>query len=81
VHHRSRPQGTETFWVNRFGMHFSMIRSSDLIRVDRSRGRVIEGDHLRQQGSRLESTAYFPPARTSSRRAHPRLYGRCRPWE
>ena len=37
------PGDPETFWVNPFGMHFSMIRSSDLIRVDEA-GEVIEGD-------------------------------------
>ena len=37
------PEHPDTFWVNPFGMHFSMIRSSDLIRVDES-GQVVEGD-------------------------------------
>ena len=37
------PGEPDTFWVNPFGMHFSMIRSSDLIRVDHV-GEVIEGD-------------------------------------
>ena len=37
------PGEPDTFWVNPFGMHFSMIRSSDLIRVDEA-GEVIEGD-------------------------------------
>ena len=37
------PERPETFWVNPFGMHFSMIRSSDLVRVDED-GRVVEGD-------------------------------------
>lgn len=37
------PGDPETFWVNPFGMHFSMIRSGDLIRVDQA-GEVIEGD-------------------------------------
>ena len=37
------PAEPDTFWVNPFGMHFSMIRSSDLIRVDEA-GEVVEGD-------------------------------------
>ncbi len=36
------PAEPDTFWVNPFGMHFSMIRSSDLVRVDEA-GRVVEG--------------------------------------
>jgi ribulose-5-phosphate 4-epimerase/fuculose-1-phosphate aldolase len=38
------PEHPETFWVNPFGRHFSMIRSSDLVRVDED-GQVVEGDH------------------------------------
>lgn len=37
------PAEPDTFWVNPFGMHFAMIRSSDLVRVDED-GRVVEGD-------------------------------------
>jgi ribulose-5-phosphate 4-epimerase/fuculose-1-phosphate aldolase len=37
------PEHPETFWVNPFGMHFSMIRQSDLVRVDEA-GEVVEGD-------------------------------------
>ncbi|WP_091949066.1 class II aldolase/adducin family protein [Trujillonella endophytica] len=37
------PAAPDTFWVNPFGMHFSMVRSSDLVRVDES-GAVVEGD-------------------------------------
>ena len=37
------PEHPDTFWVNPFGMHFSMIRSSDLVRVDDA-GQVVEGD-------------------------------------
>jgi ribulose-5-phosphate 4-epimerase/fuculose-1-phosphate aldolase len=37
------PEAPDTFWVNPFGMHFSMIRSSDLVRVDHT-GQVVEGD-------------------------------------
>ena len=36
------PEEPDTFWVNPFGMHFSLIRSSDLIRVNED-GRVVEG--------------------------------------
>jgi ribulose-5-phosphate 4-epimerase/fuculose-1-phosphate aldolase len=36
------PEDPHTFWVNPFGMHFSMIRSSDLVRVNRE-GQVVEG--------------------------------------
>lgn len=34
-----------TFWVNPFGMHFSMIKPSDLIRVDHD-GNIVEGKGL-----------------------------------
>lgn len=37
------PEHPDTYWVNPFGMHFSHIRSSDLVRVDHA-GRVVEGD-------------------------------------
>jgi ribulose-5-phosphate 4-epimerase/fuculose-1-phosphate aldolase len=36
------PEEPDTFWVNPFGMHYSMIRSSDLVRVDDA-GQVVEG--------------------------------------
>ena len=36
------PAEPDTYWVNPFGMHFSMIRSGDLVRVDEA-GRVVEG--------------------------------------
>jgi ribulose-5-phosphate 4-epimerase/fuculose-1-phosphate aldolase len=39
------PEFPDTFWVNPFGMHFSMIRSSDLVRVDHA-GEVVEGDRV-----------------------------------
>lgn len=37
------PEFTDTFWVNPFGMHFSLIKASDLIRVDHD-GKVVEGN-------------------------------------
>lgn len=37
------PEHTDTFWVNPFGLHFSLVKASDLIRVDHE-GNVIEGD-------------------------------------
>ncbi len=37
------PEHPDTFWVNPFGMHFGMIKSSDLVRVSHE-GQVIEGD-------------------------------------
>ncbi len=37
------PGDPETFWVNPFGLHFAMVRSSDLVRVD-AEGSVVEGD-------------------------------------
>ncbi|MCW2776779.1 MAG: hypothetical protein JWN17_504, partial [Frankiales bacterium] len=37
------PAEPDTFWVNPFGMHFSMIKSSDLVRVSHE-GQVVEGD-------------------------------------
>ncbi|MEY4730100.1 MAG: hypothetical protein RL020_1258 [Pseudomonadota bacterium] len=36
------PEETDTFWVNPFGMHFSLIKASDLIRVSHT-GEVVEG--------------------------------------
>jgi len=40
------PVNPDTFWVNPFGMDFSLIRDEDLIRVD-SRGKVIDGGRNR----------------------------------
>jgi ribulose-5-phosphate 4-epimerase/fuculose-1-phosphate aldolase len=37
------PIDTDTFWVNPFGMSYTRIKVSDLIRVD-SEGRVVDGD-------------------------------------
>ncbi len=37
------PEFPDSYWVNPFGMHFSMIKSSDLVRVDHE-GTVVEGD-------------------------------------
>jgi ribulose-5-phosphate 4-epimerase/fuculose-1-phosphate aldolase len=37
------PEFPDSYWVNPFGMHFSMIKSSDLVRVDHE-GDVVEGD-------------------------------------
>ncbi|OZD10372.1 class II aldolase/adducin family protein [Rhodococcus sp. 06-235-1A] len=37
------PEKTDHFWVNPFGMHFSMIKSSDLILVDHE-GNIVEGN-------------------------------------
>jgi len=36
------PEHPESYWVNPFGMHFSLIKQSDLVRVDES-GQVVEG--------------------------------------
>lgn len=38
------PEDKETFWVNPFGMDFSQIKVSDLIRVDET-GAVVEGSY------------------------------------
>ena len=38
------PEFTDTFWVNPFGVHFSQINVSNLIRVDHH-GEVVEGHH------------------------------------
>ena len=37
------PERPDHFWVNPFGMHYGMIRTSDLILVDHE-GAVVEGD-------------------------------------
>ena len=36
------PEFPDSYWVNPFGMHFSMIKSSDLVRVNHD-GQVVEG--------------------------------------
>ena len=38
------PEFTDTFWVNPYGVHFSQVKVSNLIRVDHH-GNVVEGDH------------------------------------
>ncbi|GAA1228550.1 class II aldolase/adducin family protein [Kitasatospora nipponensis] len=37
------PEHTDSYWVNPFGLHFSLIRQSDLVRVDHT-GAVVEGE-------------------------------------
>ena len=37
------PERTDHFWVNPFGMHFAMVRASDLLLVNHQ-GEVVEGD-------------------------------------
>ncbi|RFU26262.1 hypothetical protein B7463_g10077, partial [Scytalidium lignicola] len=41
------PVDPTSFWVNPFGMHFSLIRDEDLIRVDHA-GRVVDGGKNRR---------------------------------
>jgi ribulose-5-phosphate 4-epimerase/fuculose-1-phosphate aldolase len=38
------PEFTDTFWVNPFGVHFSQVNVSNLIRCDHH-GNVVEGDY------------------------------------
>ena len=38
------PECTDSFWVNPYGVHFSQVKVSNLIRVDHE-GNVVEGDH------------------------------------
>ena len=38
------PEHTDTFWVNPFGVHFSQVKVSNLIRCDHD-GTVVEGRH------------------------------------
>jgi ribulose-5-phosphate 4-epimerase/fuculose-1-phosphate aldolase len=38
------PEFTDTFWVNPFGVHFSQVKVSNLIRCDHN-GNVVEGDY------------------------------------
>jgi len=40
------PVDPTTFWVNPFGLHFALIKASDLIRVDAS-GNVLEGGAIK----------------------------------
>jgi ribulose-5-phosphate 4-epimerase/fuculose-1-phosphate aldolase len=37
------PEFTDSYWVNPFGMHFSLIKQSDLVRVNHA-GEVVEGN-------------------------------------
>ena len=37
------PEFTDSYWVNPFGLHFSLMKQSDLVRVDHA-GQVVEGD-------------------------------------
>src|SRR5271156_2945084 len=39
------PEFSDTFWVNPFGVHFSQVKVSNLIRVNH-RGEVVEGDYM-----------------------------------
>jgi hypothetical protein len=41
------PVDQTSFWVNPFGMHFSLIRDDDLIRVDHE-GKVVDGGRNRR---------------------------------
>ncbi|OHE96499.1 hypothetical protein CORC01_08262 [Colletotrichum orchidophilum] len=41
------PVDPESFWVNPFGLHFSLIRDEDLIRVDHT-GKVVDGGRNRR---------------------------------
>lgn len=36
------PEHTDSYWVNPFGLHFSLVKQSDLVRVDHT-GEVVEG--------------------------------------
>lgn len=47
------PVEPDSFWVNPFGMHFSLIRDEDLLRVDHA-GKVVDGGKNR----RLNYAAY-----------------------
>ncbi|MBM7809863.1 class II aldolase/adducin family protein [Saccharothrix algeriensis] len=38
------PEDPESFWVNPYGVHFSLVRRSDLVRLDAD-GRVVAGRH------------------------------------
>jgi len=44
------PVAPDTFWVNPFGLHFSKIRVSDLIRVDHD-GEIVEGEGFLNQAA------------------------------
>jgi ribulose-5-phosphate 4-epimerase/fuculose-1-phosphate aldolase len=53
------PEHTDTFWVNPFGVHFSQVKVSNLIRCDHD-GNVVEGNH---------------PVNTAAFVIHSRLHG------
>ncbi|WP_375487778.1 class II aldolase/adducin family protein [uncultured Jatrophihabitans sp.] len=50
------PEFPETFWVNPFGLHFAMVRSRDLVRVD-AEGEVVEGERAVNQAAVAIHTA------------------------
>jgi hypothetical protein len=59
------PEHTDSYWVNPFGMHFSLIRSSDLVRVDHD-GNVVEGGRAVNGAAVAIHCAVMPPVRTWS---------------
>ena len=76
------PVDPETFWVNPFGVHFSQVKVSNLIRCDH-KGNVVEGDypvntaafviHSRVHSARPDANAAYPTTRS------PRAAGRSAP--
>jgi hypothetical protein len=56
------PVDPTSFWVNPFGMHFSLIRDEDLIRVDHE-GKVVDGGRNRRlnYGTHYSSTINYLP--------------------
>jgi hypothetical protein len=59
------PEFTNTFWVNPFGLHFSLMRVSDLIRVDHE-GKVVEGRRPVNAPPSPFTPAFMPRGRIQS---------------
>ena len=65
------PERLDHFWVNPFGMHFGMIRVSDLILVNHE-GEVVEGELAGEPGRVRHPLRHPPgPARRDRRRPLP----------
>lgn len=70
------PEHPDCFWVNPFGLDFSLVRVSDLLLVDHT-GNVVEGDHaVNQAAFAIHSQVHAArPEAVAAAHAHS-LYGK-----
>lgn len=70
------PEFLDTFWINPFGVHFSQVCVSNLLRVDHS-GNVIEGHHpVNSAGFAIHSSVHHArPDAMAAAHSHS-MYGR-----